>query len=224
MKVRWPIISLFFVLCTWFAVETSFADQESVSAAVDTQKADVSAIHDKVVEVDDKVEKIKSDLSAIDFAGVGFGVGIALTLDSNADKDRVKSASLVNGIVRVDEEDNDKARIMLELHYLFKPHKSFAKLVAAGNWGHGPFIALQPGSDNLFDSVGGGWMIAFKRPDASKPTSNSFNLGVGYVVDPKVQVLGDGLEPNQPLPAGETEIRYKTEAEGAVLLLASFQF
>ncbi len=163
--------------------------------------------------------------TADDFLGLGFGVGISLTLDLNSDKDRVNSATVVNGIVRVEDEDNARARIMLESHYFFKtPHKFFYT-VAPENWGHGPFIAIQPGTDEIIEAVGFGWMIGFKKPGKdSNSSSSSWNLGIGIAVDPNVRVLGDGIEANKPLPDGETAVRFKEESETGFLILASFKF
>jgi hypothetical protein len=159
-----------------------------------------------------------------DFAGLRFGIGISLTVDLGQD-DRVESASVVNGIVRVENENNAVARIMLESHYFFKPaSKSFLQMVEAGNWGHGPFVALQPGTDEIIEAVALGWMVGFKRAGAPSNATNSWNIGIGLVVDPNVQVLGEGLEPNQPLPPGETQVRYKEESQVGILILTSFSF
>ena len=45
-----------------------------------------------------------------DFLGLGFGVGVSLTWDRSGEKDRVESAKVVNGIVRVDNENNRHCR------------------------------------------------------------------------------------------------------------------
>ena len=164
------------------------------------------------------------------FGGLEFGVGISFTLDVGK-TDRVREAELVNGVVRVKDEDNGRARIMLESHYFFKPCQSADGQPIAGcslpfglkggDFGWGPFMALQPGTDNIIEAVALGAMLGFRRPGEG---SESFNLGLGVVVDPNTRVLGDGLIANQPLPAGETAIRYKEEMQTGLLLLASFGF
>jgi hypothetical protein len=53
---------------------------------------------------------------------------------------------------------------------------------------------------------------------------SSWNLGVGLRVDPKVRVLGDGIVADQPLPAGETQVRFKDDAQLGVMVLSSFTF
>lgn len=154
------------------------------------------------------------------FAGINFGVGISLTLD-NGEHDRVVSASVVDGVVRVDEDSNSVARVILESHYFFTPGKSFVGLVASRKWGIGPFIALQPGTDEIIEAVGGGIMVGFQR---SEDSAGSWNFGIGFIVDPSVRVLGDGVKENEPLPGNETEVRYKNTSQGGVLFVTSFAF
>jgi len=71
-------------------------------------------------------------------------------------------------------------------------------------------------------------MIGFHHPNAtsangSSNNTQSWNFGIGLRIDPKSQVLGDGLVANQPLPANDS-IRYKTEPRAGVMLLSSFSF
>lgn len=159
-----------------------------------------------------------------DFTGLGFGVGLSLTVDTGSN-DRVKSASLVNGIVRVQDEDNAIARIMFESHYFFDPKGAMPITgVESTRWGYGPFIAVQSGSDDIIDSIGLGFMLGFKRRDADDTDTSSWNIGIGYVVDPNAQILGDGVKANSALPNGETEIRFKEKAQGGLLLITSFSW
>ncbi len=155
-----------------------------------------------------------------DFAGLKFGVGLSLTMDTGKN-DRVNEANVVNDIVRVTEDSNDIPRIMLESHYFFKPDVTFMKAVKAENWGHGPFVALQPGTEDIIEAISLGWMFGFKREDSK---TNSWNIGIGMVVDPNVKILGDGIEENQPLPTGETEVRLKETSQWGIIILTSFSF
>ncbi len=159
-----------------------------------------------------------------DFAGLNFGVGISLTHDIG-NNDRVSTAFLdENGIVRVSKNQNDIARVMLETHYFFEPASggaSFLGMTTSDKWGHGPFVALQPGTDEIIEAIGIGWMVGFRR---SATSSESWNIGLGYVVDPSVQVLGDGIKENEILPTGESQIRFKDTSQGGIFLLASFTF
>jgi len=64
-----------------------------------------------------------------------------------------------------------------------------------------------------------------KSAEAKSPPSKfSMNLGFGGYAAPNVQVLGDGFEENQPPPAGETQIRYKTVTQYGWQLLLSFSY
>jgi hypothetical protein len=153
------------------------------------------------------------------FGGIEFGVGISFTLDVGKNN-RVSEAEVVNGIVRVKDEDNGRARIMLESHYFFTP--DWAPFgVEPGDFGWGPFIALQPGTDNIVEAVALGAMMGFRRPVEG---TESFNIGLGVVVDPNTRILGEGIRADQPLPIGETTVRYKEQMQTGVLLLASFGF
>jgi len=153
-----------------------------------------------------------------DFKGIKLGAGLSLTLDTGS-HDRVNDAEVVAGVVRVKDEDNARARIMLESHYFFLPQRGFFG-VSQGDWGVGPFVAIQPGEDDIVEAAALGLMIGFRRPN----TSSSWNIGVGVVFDPDTKTLGDGIRPDQPLPAGETAIRYKERAQKGVVILTSFSF
>lgn len=133
---------------------------------------------------------------------------------------RIETASVVNNIVRVEKDNNDIPRLLLESHYFFEPTSSFRN-VRKEDWGHGPFIAIQPGKNDLIDAIGLGYMLGFKNKDTN---TSSWNIGLGVVVDPNVKVLGDGIEENKPLPAGETQVRFKETSQWGVLFLTSFTF
>jgi hypothetical protein len=103
-------------------------------------------------------------------------------------------------------------------------------------WAHGPFVAIEvgdgststPAANGPITAYALGWMIGFHHPTAASATGSSnntqsWNFGIGLRIDPKSQVLGDGLVANQPLPAGDS-IRYKTEPRAGVMLLSSFSF
>jgi hypothetical protein len=60
--------------------------------------------------------------------------------------------------------------------------------------GWGPFIAVQPGSEQTVQAVGAGILYGFRR-QADK--TDSFNLGIGIVLEQNVKELGDGIEANK---------------------------
>jgi len=190
---------------------------------IEDQKATRSALDSTATDAD-TVARQEAAAGQKEFAGLNFGVGISLTVDTG-ENDRVESAEIVDGIVRVTDENDSVARVMLESHYFFQPNRRFFN-IQPRNWGIGPFISLQPGTDEIIEAVGAGLMIGFKRPDKS---GSSWNIGIGFVVDPNVQVLGDGFVANEPPPSGvsgepEMQVRFKEKSQTGVLILASFSF
>tara|TARA_R110001599_G_scaffold350254_2_gene580036 strand:+ start:20276 stop:20785 length:510 start_codon:yes stop_codon:yes gene_type:complete len=137
----------------------------------------------------------------------GFGAGLSFTWDLGSN-DRVNSAKVVDGIVRIDDKENGLARVILEAHYFL----DFTK------WGWGPFVALQPGGSELIDAIGAGIMFGFRKDNSS---DISFNLGFGVMADPNTQILGEGIEANKPLPGNETEIRYSNETQAGLVTIFS---
>ena len=193
----------------------------ATSHAQDGGPPNPAAIANEAAEFEAKQEAIKAGNRA--FAGLELGVGLSFTID-RGERDRIGNAVLVNGLVRVDDQNNNRARVMLESHYFLTPgvggNNPDDPTVRPARWGIGPFVAIQPGSDEVIEAIGMGVMIGLRRGDSGQ----SFNLGFGYVVDPNTRVLGDGLTADAPLPPGETEIRYKETAQSGILILSSFSF
>jgi len=186
--------------------------------------ATLSAPEKKAVDesLSDSVKELENiQKSAEKFKGLGFGVALSYTHDLGK-RNRVVDASIVNGVVRVNEENNDIVRFMLETHYFF-PFTSDHWYGDKGKGGWGPFVAFEPASDGggPIRSIGAGIMFGWRR---DKARSDSFNFGIGAIMDSSVKVLGDGVRENEPLPSGETEIRYKKTSQGGLLLLLSFAF
>lgn len=153
------------------------------------------------------------------FCKLNWGAGLGYVLDFEG-KQRVGEAELVNGIVRISDEDDAKVGIMVETHVFFEPAFGSRQLnVRAGEWGVGPFVAAQLGNEDLIETVALGLMFGRRRGE-----NGSFNLGIGVAVDPNARVLGDGLEANAPLPAGETVLRYKEEAQYGLIIMTSFSW
>lgn len=191
----------------------------SVSTPVDVPPAGTGASALEVAEAKKVVKAAETADAKQKFGGIEFGVGISLTADIGS-QDRVVKGSVVNGIVRADQTDNSKARIMLESHYFFTPEKRVFGL-EPNMWGVGPFVALRPGSDDIIDAIAFGGMIGFRRAEDS---TSSFNIGIGLVIDPNVQILGEGITLNKPLPDGETDIRFRQTSQKGVLGMVSFSF
>lgn len=158
--------------------------------------------------------------AAQDFGEFGLGAGLSLTIDLGS-KDRIADAQIVNGIVRVIDQNNAVARLLLETHYFFKPQRSGPFGLEEKMWGLGPFVAIQPGDERIVEAIGLGLMIGFRREETR---TDSFNIGIGFMIDPNTRVLGDGFVANAAPPPGETEVRYRETAQKGLMLLTSFSF
>jgi hypothetical protein len=160
-----------------------------------------------------------------------YGRGLSFTHDLGWNH-RVTKAEIINGIVRVEEQRDDIARIMLELHYFFTPNAIHPFGLEQYQWGHGPFVAIQPGKEKIIDAIGLGWMIGFRNKVTTftdkglqtKWAATSWNFGVGFVVDPSSKILGDGFVANRPPPPGETVVRLKDTSQGGIMFITSFSF
>jgi len=161
-------------------------------------------------EIQKKLEDQKRADALEDFKGFGFGLGISLSFYFEK---RVDDAKVVNDLVRVTEEASTSPRIMLESHYFFPLRKNHI--------GIGPFVCILSSSKEVIDAMGGGIMFGFRR---SLDKSDSFNFGIGLVNDTKIKILGDEIEENEPLPDGETEIRFKTKSAIGLIIMFSFAF
>jgi hypothetical protein len=163
-------------------------------------------------------------------------LGVGLNLSENLQaQHRVTSATVVNGIVRVTQTNDVSAGIVLESHYFFVPTKTWLfGVVPPLDWGHDPFVAIvaNSGGNNVVTAYALGWMVGLRQPTwdlttgkATYSSSASWNLGIGLRIDPAVQVLGDGITANAPLPAGEsTYVRLKTVQGYGLMLVSSFSF
>ena len=185
----------------------------------------INAIDPSVNGLNEDLKLTKKTATAEDegtrkFAGLNFGVGVSLTIDIG-NEDRIENASVENGIVRVSKSKNSIPRVVLESHYFFVPKNSFLYLVDEKLWGWGPFIALQPGTENVIDAIGWGFMVGFRR---SVDSSASWNFGCGMIVDPNARILGSGMKADQPIPPGETQVRYEERSQWGILLMSSFSF
>lgn len=148
------------------------------------------------------------------FGGINFGLGIGVVgIPSNR---LAKNAQVVNGVVRIDDQSNLNASLLLESHYFFTD-------ASRPRFGHGPFIGIRSGGANnqIIDSIGLGYMLGWRYDDKS---NSSWNIGAGLSVNPSTRVLGDGITKNAPLPTGETEVRTQNKSLLGFMILASFSW
>jgi hypothetical protein len=180
----------------------------------------------------------------MDWAGLGWGLGIATNFDVGGR--RVNTASVINNVVRVeDNSSNVSVSFVLEAHYFLRDDlfglagKDACTVRGRSPFNctelaQGPFVAIEvgggssasPAANGPITGYAMGWMVGMRHPslipEIASPTA-SWNVGVGLRVSPNGKVLGDGLVANQALPAGDS-IRYKTEPRLGVMLLSTFSF
>ncbi len=211
--------------------------------------AAMSGLIDKAVAADTPPVKAapKDELGRTTWGGFGWGIGIATNFDIGGK--RVGSVDLVGptNIVRVrDATSNVNVSFVLEAHYFLRDYmiplgneasckqaaRDVFNYLNCTELAHGPFVAIEVGGgatpakqDGLITAFAMGWMVGMRHPGASLENKNSsWNFGVGLRVTPSSQILGDGIIANQPLPVGETAIRWKNEPRYGVTLLSSFSF
>jgi hypothetical protein len=149
------------------------------------------------------------------FQGINFGLGVGV-VGAPSDRLAQNGAQVVNGIVRVEDQSNTTASVLLESHYFFADKER-------PRFGHGPFVALRSGgsSNQIIDSIGLGYMLGWRYDDKS---NSSWNIGAGLSINPSARVLGDGITKNAPLPLGETEVRTQTQTLLGFMILVSFSW
>ena len=202
------------------------------------------ALIDTPAQADEAPAKAKASLGTTEWGGLGWGIGIATNFDIGGK--RVGTAELTNNIVRIkDASSNVNVSFVLEAHYFLRDYTLAlggpTSCKAGGTnyvyincteLAHGPFVAVEvgggsagtPKADGLITAFAMGWMVGLRHPASSPDNKSSWNFGVGLRVTPNSQIFGDGIIANQPLPLGETVIRYKNEPRYGVTLLSSFSF
>ena len=166
-------------------------------------------------ETMEKKQEVEAQVNANDFLNKYFSVGLYANFDVGADR-RVQSARLVNGIVRVEESNRAQLGIALQAHRLFASK--------SGKTAWGPFVAVISNNNGAIASGAIGAVFAIAPKTGFVAQQTSINFGVGVSVNPGSQVLGDGITANEPLPPGETEVRYKKVTLYGVLVTVSFGF
>lgn len=186
-------------------LQTSFTGQ-SIAAVDASHDADMSVL-------DDDRQKNAADRR---FQGLSWGVGFGV---SYAFDDIVSEAEIVNGVVRSVENETQQARIVLETHRYLGCLGGDPQKVKRGC---GPFGVVTTGADDILAGVGFGFMYGWKAPDEEKGTG--FSVGIGAVLDNEIRALADGFDDGKPLPSGETEIRFETEARWSALMFFTRTF
>jgi hypothetical protein len=182
------------------------------SKAVGPQKSEEQRDKDEKDAKDPKEQKIK-DKTLEKFMGFNLGAGLGvLTIPS--DRLAKNGAQVVNGVVRINDQTNISASVVLESHYFFADP-------GRPRFGHGPFLALRPGGDKIIDTIGLGYMLGWRYDDKA---NSSWNIGAAFTVSPNATVLADGITKNAPLPPGEVEARTQQKSLLGFMFLVSFSW
>lgn len=167
-----------------------------------------------------RAEEERRDAAQKEFLGTKWGMGIGVGVDFSG-RTRVKSARVVGNFVRIEEENDITPRIFLETHnFLNRKVRGEGAKPSGALWGNGPFAALQSSTEEVIESFSIGYMWGFRT---SADSNAGLNFGIGVVLDPSVQVLGDGIEEDKPLADGD-ELRYKKESRVGLAVMTSFSF
>lgn len=190
--------------------------QEQRTPSVVPRQGEALAVQDpKASEPDTDAQRAKQQQLKEQYAGWGFGAGLSFSKDRGS-RDPVEEAIIdEQGIVRISKRRSSIARIMLEAHYFWTPGN-------AGRYGVGPFVAVQPGTNDIISAIGGGIMLGLRQIDQTR----SFNMGFGIVADPQAKVLGRPFQEGRPAPRDAdgkpVPIRYEEDDQFGLLFMFSF--
>lgn len=146
-----------------------------------------------------------------EFMGLNWGLGFGWSF---SDSDIIVEAEVVNGVVHATKNIQQQPRIVLEFHKYFWCKSSLL-------YGCGPFVAVSATESNLLSGVGIGLMFGARN---TKADTEGFSIGVGAIMDGDVTSLANGFTDGQPLPPGETEIRYISESRWSALVFVTRTF
>lgn len=214
------------------ANETKLNDKKNQKKAINFAKGNkineaieiAGQIEDEVLQKETMQEI--GDIDASTFWAV-WGAAFITNFDLG-DKTPITSASIVNNVVRVEEESAVKYGLGLEVHrYLWGNSWGTTKYQPwSGAIAFGPYVSVLPSSNEIIDVIGAGIIIGFLggRSFDSEGNRMSLNIAIGGYVDPDTRVLADGFEDGKAPPEGETTVRYSTVAQYGIQGLVSFSY
>jgi hypothetical protein len=101
----------------------------------------------------------------------------------------------------------------------FEALETYEEIKGQRHIGIGPFVCLIPGVDKFLKAFGFGAMIGFRRGK----TSNSFNIGIGYINYSDMPALVDKKMEDHEFPKDYNN-PIKTKNIGGITILFSFSF
>lgn len=151
------------------------------------------------------------------FRGIAFGVGVGASFS----EDEVVAAAEVaaDDTIQVTVDESAQPRVILESHYY-----GFCKTGPCNEarFGVGPYFGIVAKDDKLISAISVGLMFGWQTPDDDK--SAGFSVAIGAVLDSDVRSLADGFNAGEPMPEGETAIRFKTESRWSTIIFFTRTF
>lgn len=164
----------------------------------------------------------------------GWGVGLAFIQNRSP---IVSDAIIVNGVVRATTVQNYQTELIFGSHWYLQGANDHECGRILGKFLQGAgclgiFLGVGVGGSNsasqLIDFVGTGLLWGFgdvQNADGTRdPQAKKHSIGIGIGRRFNVKHLGEGFAPNQPLPAGETQIRYDVRDTVAPYLFYTYNF
>ncbi len=151
------------------------------------------------------------------FLGIKLGVGVGVSFSED---DVVSEAEIgADNVIVATKTESQLARVIFESHFygLCK-----TKACNAGRFGIGPYFAIVAKSEKLISAFSTGVMFGWK--DSKPGSSGGFSIGIGAVLDNDVKSLADGFVVGEPLPAGETQIRFEEKSRWSAMLFFTRTF
>ena len=148
--------------------------------------------------------------------GISFGVGIGASYSGSR---RVSEAEVgADGKIRALKTETEEPRVILESHYY-----GFCNLPSckAGRFGFGPFFGIVAKDDKALSAVAIGGMVGWKDGGES---SQGFSIAVGALLDSNVKSLASGFKIGQPLPTGETAVKYEEKSRWGLVIFLTRTF
>lgn len=203
-------------------------DQQQLDQQEKEQAPTIKELAKQVSEGADP-STLKKALNELDgrreFAGIGFGIAPSVVFGGSRE---VESAEIVTttppgggtptSTVRVKTSHQAVPSLLLETHYFFVPKYDDGKTQV----GHGPFLSLEVGEDDVIGGLGFGYMVGWRSERGA--SSRSFNVGIGPFLDRDVQQLAHGFADGQTPPNGETQVAFRSEDEWRWVLMFSFSW
>jgi hypothetical protein len=208
MKIWLPLVLL---LTNLIYLSSAFGLELQTLDAGTMNKKQLEQIHDanqKIINESSLSKPEKEELLKTNDQGLqtqqqtldmyGFKFGIGLLGSHFHGKTMTVATSVQNGKVSIDEGDNNVVGA------IFEAHNFFGHLTGPLYWGW--FLGVQTTNDKILESAIAGLMLSTKYKN-NPSDGGSFNIGLGFIMDPNARVLADGFEEGQPLPAGEQSVR-----------------